>query len=324
MPKKKGQSKRPNKVSKTTIEHNRRKEKAHPDIHVNFIYEHNMQVLKQCYPELAQMIRDTQLSEKYQLMRWKEDTPATLVAPAQNFIYYEPTNPKQDVADQLTALKLKNTRLAVFLGFGLGYELIYYTDQMSAQQNTSNILVVEKDLEIFKLALMNGDLSAYLTNPNIHFIVGVEAGDLFSKLVPILHQDLIFMLARAMNPVYHSSALSLNKDYYIQVMKALREAMIFEVSKYGNSPEDSLIGMENMLINIDEIVSNPGIKLLFDKFKGRPAVVVATGPSLNINKHLLKGLEDKALIIAVDASLKVLMHIGIKPIWLLHWSECLK
>jgi hypothetical protein len=313
LPKNTNKSKKHNRVSKTTIEPNKLQGKAHPEIQVNFIYEHNMQALKQHYPKIAQTIRDTQLSGKYQLMRWNEDTPATLVAPAQNFIYYEPTNPKQDVANQLTALKLKNTCLAVFLGFGLGYELTYFTDQMSAQQNTSNILVVEKDLEIFKLALMNGDLRAYLNNPVIHFIVGVEVGELFSKLVPILHQDQIFMLARAMKPVYHSSALSLNKDYYMQVMKALREATIFEVNKYGNSPEDSLIGIENMLINIDEIVSNSGINLLFDKFKGRPAVVVATGPSLNKNKHLLKGLEDKALIIAADASLKVLMDIGVKP-----------
>lgn len=313
MPKNKSKSKKQNKTSKTTMEPNRRQGKAHPDMLVNFIYEHNMQVLKQYYPEIAQTIRDTQLSGKYQLMRWNEDTTATLVAPAQNFIYYEPTDPEQDVVNRLTALKLKNTRLAVFLGFGLGYELIYYTDQMSVHQNTSSILVIEKDPEIFKLALMNGDLRAYLNNPQIHFIIGVEAEDLFSKLATILHQDQIFMLARAMKPVYHPSALSLNKDYYMQVLKAFREATIFEVYKYGNSPEDSLIGIENMLINIDEIVSNPGINLLFGKFKSRPAVVVATGPSLNKNKHLLKGLEDKALIIAVDASLKVLMDIGIKP-----------
>ncbi len=313
MPKNKSKSKKRNKSSKTTMEPNRRQGKAHLDHNVNLIYEHNMQALKQHYPEIARMIRDTQISGKYQLMHWNEDTPATLVAPAQNFIYYEPTNPKQDAADQITELKLKNTRLAVFLGLGLGYELNYYIDHMVAQQNTSYILVIEKDLEIFKLALMNEDMRTYLNHLQIHFIVGIVAGDLFSKLVPILHKDQIFVLARAMNPVYHSSALSLNKDYYMQVMKALREATVFEVSHYGDSPEDSLIGIENMLINIDEIVSNPGINLLFDKFKGRPAVVVATGPSLNKNKHLLQGLEDKALIIAVDASLKVLMDIGIKP-----------
>lgn len=68
-----------------------------------------------------------------------------------------------------------------------------------------------------------------------------------------------------------------------------------------------------MLANIKVILENPGINLLYNRFSEKPAIVVATGPSLNKNKHLLKGLEDKALIISVDASLKILMEMGVKP-----------
>jgi hypothetical protein len=68
-----------------------------------------------------------------------------------------------------------------------------------------------------------------------------------------------------------------------------------------------------MLDNVSEIANNPVINLLYDKFAGRPAVIVATGPSLKKNMHLLKDLYDKALIISVDASFKYLMANGIKP-----------
>jgi hypothetical protein len=68
-----------------------------------------------------------------------------------------------------------------------------------------------------------------------------------------------------------------------------------------------------MLRNINTIINNPGVNLLKDKFKGKPGVVVATGPSLNKNKHLLKGLEDKALLISCDATLKILLAMGVKP-----------
>jgi len=40
---------------------------------------------------------------------------------------------------------------------------------------------------------------------------------------------------------------------------------------------------------------------------------VATGPSLNKNIHLLKGLENKAVICAVDASLRVMRRHNLKP-----------
>ncbi|HPH12051.1 MAG TPA: DUF115 domain-containing protein, partial [Thermotogota bacterium] len=77
--------------------------------------------------------------------------------------------------------------------------------------------------------------------------------------------------------------------------------------------EDSLIGVRNMLENINEIIDNPGINLLFEKFRGKPAIVASTGPSLNQTKHLLKGIEDKALIIAPEASLRPLLEIDVKP-----------
>ena len=107
--------------------------------------------------------------------------------------------------------------------------------------------------------------------------------------------------------------MKIGKDYYIKDLQILYEAVYHSIQNFGNCPEDSLIGLENMLDNVAQIVNNPGINLLYDKFKGKPAVIVATGPSLKKNMHLLKGIEDKALIISVDASFKYLMANGIKP-----------
>ena len=107
--------------------------------------------------------------------------------------------------------------------------------------------------------------------------------------------------------------MKLHKEYYLNALKQLRESGAHQVLHFGNDPKDSLIGVENMLNNLNEIISNPGINLLFDKFKKKPAVIVSTGPSLNKNKHLLKGLEKKALLIAPDASLKIMLAMGVKP-----------
>jgi hypothetical protein len=82
---------------------------------------------------------------------------------------------------------------------------------------------------------------------------------------------------------------------------------------FGNDPDDSLIGVENMFENIQEILGNPGINMLYNEFKGKPAIIVSTGPSLNKNKHLLEALQDKALIITPDASLKILSEINVVP-----------
>ncbi|HHU76368.1 MAG TPA: motility associated factor glycosyltransferase family protein [Firmicutes bacterium] len=276
------------------------------------IYVRNMQVLQKHYPELAEEIKKVE-QLNYQIVPSSPGKPVTLLAKKDNLHYYDPADPLRDVQEQLAALKLKNTRLAVFLGFGLGYETLYFAQRMVEEQNTSYLLIIEKDPQIFKAALQATNLEPLLGNPRARFMVGLPEEKLYVEIRNYLAENSRFMFLKAMKPVYHLSALKLHKDYYLDALRQLRESGAHQVLHFGNDPHDSLIGVENMLENLNEIIFNPGINLLFNKFKGKPAIVVSTGPSLNKNKHLLKGLEDKALIISVDASLKILLEMGVRP-----------
>ena len=277
------------------------------------IYMKNMMALQKRNPELAQLMQNTVETDRYQVHGGTVQKPPTLLVREPSFPYYDPADPLKDVDEQLAALQLKNTRIAVFLGMGLGYELIRYAQKYSAVQNTRHILIVEKDPALFKTALRNVDLSALLDHQNVRFLVGIAEGDLYTRLRLYLEEEGKFVLLKALKPVYHLSALRLNKDYYMKVLRVVRDAGAHEVLHFGNDPKDSLIGVENMLDNIQEILLNPGVNLLQESMQNRPAVVVSTGPSLNKNKHLLKELESKALIVCPDTSLKVLLDMGVKP-----------
>lgn len=278
----------------------------------NLLYQQNLKTLERYYPELATRIKETTIG-KYELISAKQGQAPNLQIKELNRTYYSPANPMDDVKEQLESLGLKNNRLAIFLGMGLGYELAYYIQKMAANQNTHYMLVIEKDLEIFKAAMQAIDLRESIKHDHIKFLVGFTAEALYVQLRNYLSEKSRFKYLRAMKPVYHQASLLLHKDYYLSALKNLRESGTDHILNFGNCPEDSLIGIENMLENIDEIIYNPGINLLFDKFKGKPAVVIATGPSLNKNKHLLKGLADKALLVAADASLKIMLEMGVKP-----------
>lgn len=278
----------------------------------NSIYHANMQALKIHYPELAIKIERTSRKDRFVISKVGSHATFNLYSRESNFYYYN-DNPMEDVSTQIKALNLKNARLAIFLGMGLGYELMYYVQNESKKQNTSYILVIEKDLEIFRAAIENFDLTGFITHPQFKLIVGQEEGDLYTSIREYLSENNRYFLLKALKFIYHPSSLRLNKDYYIRVIQLVKDAGSQQVLHFGNDPYDSLIGIENMLANLDEIISNPGIKLLYNKFAGKPAIVVATGPSLNKNKHLLKGLENKALIVAADASLRVLIDMGVKP-----------
>jgi hypothetical protein len=79
--------------------------------------------------------------------------------------------------------------------------------------------------------------------------------------------------------------------------------------RFGNSPKDSFIGLQNMLRTVEQIRTTPGVNLLKDSFKGKPCVIALTGPSLNKQLPLLK--KQRCLIIAPDVSASILEANGI-------------
>lgn len=280
---------------------------------VNTIFEANMKALREQYPRIAARVEQAPVSKDYEMRGTGTKRYVNIYSFQKQMYYYDQEDPLQDVAQQFRSLKLKNVKIAVFLGFGLGYEVDYFARNLASEMGTEKILIIEKDVELFKTALNMFNYVPMMYDKKIKLLVGEDEPEMFPILVEFLRNTGIVMYLKAMKPVYHSSAILLHKDYYMSVLKAVKEASLYTLRFYGNDPHDSLIGVEHMLDNLSEIIANPGINLLFHKFENKPAVIVATGPSLNKNKHLLKGLKDKALIIAADASLRILLDMGVKP-----------
>ncbi|MBF8982976.1 motility associated factor glycosyltransferase family protein [Lutibacter sp. B2] len=292
---------------------NKKPNAAFPMNNKKLIYTKNMTALRKRYSQIAELMERTPIDYNYRIEYTGVKKTANIFCANNNMYYYNENNPLQDAREQVDALKLKNARLAVFLGFGLGYEAKYFIDHLVDKQKTAYILIIEKDPELFKMALTVMDLTGVIENEYIELMVGIDENKLFPICADYFKRKMRIVYLKTIKPIYHLSSLQLYKEYYLNSLKILRESGVFALNFFGNDPEDSLIGVENMLDNIEEIVLNPGIKLLCDKFKGKPAVIASTGPSLNKNKHLLKGLEDKALIICPDASLRILLDTGVKP-----------
>jgi hypothetical protein len=70
---------------------------------------------------------------------------------------------------------------------------------------------------------------------------------------------------------------------------------------------------ENITQNLGRYVSTPGIAHLNGAHRGQPAIIVSAGPSLRKNKHLLSGVADRAVLIAVQTTLQPLLEMGVQP-----------
>jgi hypothetical protein len=71
--------------------------------------------------------------------------------------------------------------------------------------------------------------------------------------------------------------------------------------------------IEQGLANLPAIARWPSVAAIGDEYAGKPMVIVAPGPSLARNAHLLKGLAGKALITCFSHSLKPVLAAGVTP-----------
>lgn len=217
----------------------------------------------------------------------------------------------QHVAQEMGTGLLNNCRLLVCCSIGLGYTLGRMMDQAN-RKIILRVYVLERDPRVFKAALHVCDLKELLKDKDPIFMVGdydwVEINNRLQK------DDLSKVVNQAYGLLY-SPAETRKGDwtFYYQLMNDVLTALQLIKMDFGNSIEDSLLGLKNMLDNIKSTIKWKGINQLENKFAGHNAILVATGPSLTRAIPYLKEVQGKALIIACDSALQPLVKAGIYP-----------
>lgn len=281
----------------------------------NSVFEKNMEVLEKRYPDLAKRVRATKDNPSYKLIQTSKGKPNVLIKKGSDFfILYDNDDPVTYCDNYLEKLDLKYAPVVVFMGLGLGYHLDRYFKVLGEKMGTRQIVVFEKDIELFRLALLVGDFRQVIAQANIHFFVGESPEEIYVRLkTEILSNKDTLIALKSLKVIPLPANILLEREYYQKVSVILRNTARQIMVLTGNDSLDSFVGLENILKNVRHIYSNPGIDTLYGKFAGRPGVLVAAGPSLNKNMHLLEGLQEKALIISCDASFIPIMKKGIQP-----------
>jgi len=211
-----------------------------------------------------------------------------------------------------TSLQTVNKcRIAVFLGLYYGFEVLYYGLIHSVHRDTVKYLIIEHDKKQLERAFATHDLVNLINHPAITIILADD--NLYKNLVDWMTAESRFYLIKSFQFFYNFDYYNANKAIYWDIANIYKKAVSSTLMHYGNDCYDSIIGVRNMLDNLDYIRNNPGINMLKDAFTGTPAICVSAGPSLNKNIKLLKGMETKAMIIACDAALQPLLRQGVKP-----------
>lgn len=279
---------------------------------INSFLDDNLKALNKTDPKLAVKLDKLVInSEFYQLVQ-KGSPEVNLALPKEKLIYYNPNKVLDSVREELKSMKWKNPKLVVMAGFGLGYHLAELENMHG--RRIMNYLVIEKDLAVLKLGLSLVNLVSLIEKGKIRFVAGVASDGLFEGIYRHITNDYTLKFyAKASESLMVGGSYIRDKEYYKTAFKDFKNAMQQGISDHGNSPEDALVGISNIFENIDSLVRFPGINRIKDRFKGKPALIVAAGPSLDKNIKQIKDIQDKVVIFACDATLKPLLDAGIVP-----------
>jgi hypothetical protein len=103
------------------------------------------------------------------------------------------------------------------------------------------------------------------------------------------------------------------RDVFKKLAHEVTEWAVIRLQFLGNSAEDTMLGLRQMALMAPWILYGSSPAPLAEPFKGRPFVVVSAGPSLEKNFELLRGIGDRAVILAADAVLNRMIKSGIMP-----------
>lgn len=198
----------------------------------------------------------------------------------------------QDLIDE-------NNSIKIIYGLGLGYLL----DSASIKLKQSKIIVYEPNIDILKYTLSIAQLNA-LSEDNVFICSSKEK-----------FKEHIF------NFVNENTKISISfLNSYKSFMEDIK-AILFD----AQSIQGEIIGNKNTLINFGEIVfkttifnlartiQNPNITQLKDIYKGKTALILCAGPSLEENIDIIKKNQDKFILFALNPTLKLLQKHQIDP-----------
>lgn len=215
---------------------------------------------------------------------------------------------ERDIQEAVDSIDYRAS-LLIWIGFGMGHGIV---EILRRKDPIMKIVIIEPRLDILKAAMEYGNTENILTSNDCYLFGGTSE----ETRIQFLNLGILNLVYHTGHVVFHQAAYA--KRCYsaidlIATRQVMEDVVKYGVQYIGNHPEDSLLGINHFFSNMHAILKSPGLSMLKDRYQGYPAICIAAGPSLDKNIHLLKEVQNKALIFCADAVWEKLMRLGIIP-----------
>ena len=201
-----------------------------------------------------------------------------------------------------------DTACCAVVGFGAGYHCGALLERLGS---VGVILCYEPDVELLRSVLERVDYSEMFETGRFFLVTDERDATTLNQMFSGIEA----VIGLGVEVIYHphstqriGSRGGCFGQVFCDVIKAIRTHVITTLA-------NSQVTFRNALMNLDHYTANKGIGLLQDSCKGKVAIVVSAGPSLEKNLSLLADpkVRDSVVVIAVQTVLKVMLERGIKP-----------
>ncbi len=253
--------------------------------------EKNRKALEKRYRDLAQKIENSSCDENIKIEDGK--------------LFYN--DMELDEKKEVGQANIKSVDTIFVHGFGIGNTI----KSLQEKYPKTVIVALETNLCILKKVFEKIDLSDIISNPKIIILsIDEDVKEKIASIINLLMQRLYWgNLIQVDTPDYDKI-----KSYDLKAIQELIYKNITPILLNRNTlMNKSKQIAENVIKNIPSLVTGGSIDDLNDKFKGKPAVIAASGPSLSKNVNLLKDIKDRCVIIAADSVIPTLKNLKITP-----------
>ncbi|MBJ6359983.1 motility associated factor glycosyltransferase family protein [Paenibacillus sp. GCM10012307] len=217
-------------------------------------------------------------------------------------------HPEAEASRWAESVQYSDTRISLVYGSGFGYPLLEYVKRKKPYTQT---LFIERDIRLFYTMLCHVDIRPLLEDGSCRFLVG-SIPQIQSQLQYVMTGD--FLLQSSKLTAHFTWLAHRNeKEPYLELHQWFMNTLELMIASIGNSIHDTLAGLYNTMENAEAIIKAPRLASLRGAFKGKPAIIVSNGPSLDHNIDHLRQAAGKALIITAESALRPCLERGILP-----------
>lgn len=190
---------------------------------------------------------------------------------------------------------------------GFGPHLLRLFHQLGGEKSEAVFAVFEPSLSQLRDAFILTDYIKLLRSRRLLILTQIDAS-IFDRLGPFSSLiNLGFVGLR------HEPSIRRDPAFFAQAAARVADFVSLSRTNLATTIQHGRKTARNLCDNLQPYLHSGSLARLKDAFLGRPAIIVSAGPSLRKNIDQLHRAQGKAIIIAVQTTLRPLLEAGVTP-----------